>query len=238
MTPAAKSALRHPVELSGTPTGERHRPHTGTVRAMERSDLPVVADLFTRTFRKNNQKTDSQLAGYLETVFFSSPLYTPDVGSLVHLNEKSTIDSAILAMPIEYVVHGRPMTARILCAFMAEGKSGAAGAARLARMLRAARQDFCFSDNASPVSADHWVAGGGLVLPIQSLEWQRTFRPAAAALHRARRRVKLLASLPLQGLAQITDRFVRRSKASFAASPRTVSQAAQFRFRNLWNMPI
>ncbi len=220
MTPAAENALRHPIELSAPPSGEgRSRPNTGAVRAMERSDLPAIADLFTRTFRKNNQATDSQLAGYLETVFFSSPLYTPDVGSLVHLNETSTIDSAILAMPVEFIVHGRPVTARVLCAFMAEGKSGAAGAARLARMLRAARQDFCFTDNASPVSADHWVAGGGLVLPVQSLEWHRTFRPAAAALDMARRRVKLLAKLPLQGLARIADRFVRRSRTSFAAAP-------------------
>lgn len=220
MTPAAENALRQPTELSASPSGEgRQRPNTGAVRAMERSDLPAVADLFTRAFRKNNQATDSQLAGYLETVFFSSPLYTPDVGSLVHLNETSTIDSAILAMPVEFIVHGRPVTARVLCAFMAEGKSGAAGAARLARMLRAARQDFCFTDNASPVSADHWVAGGGLVLPVQSLEWHRTFRPAAAALDMARRRVKLLAKLPLQGLARIADSFVRRSRTSFAAAP-------------------
>ncbi|WP_428426382.1 GNAT family N-acetyltransferase [Pararhizobium sp.] len=212
--------MRQPIELSAPPAEEgRPRPHTGAVRAMERSDLPAIADLFTRTFRKNNLKTDSQLAGYLETVFFSSPLYTPDVGSLVHLNETSTIDSAILAMPVEFIVHGRPVTARILCAFMAEGKSGAAGAARLARMLRAARQDFCFTDNASPVSADHWVAGGGLVLPVQSLEWHRTFRPAATALDVARRKVKLLARLPLQGLARTADRFVRRSKTSFAATP-------------------
>ena len=109
---------------------------------MERSDLPAIADLFTRTFRKNNRVTDSQLAGYLETVFFSSPFYTPDAGSIVHLNETSAIDSAILAMPEEFNVHGRTVTAKILCAFMAEGKTGAAGAARLARMMRAARQDF------------------------------------------------------------------------------------------------
>ncbi|WP_455269994.1 GNAT family N-acetyltransferase [Rhizobium herbae] len=211
--------MRQPIELSGTPAEEgRSRHNTGAVRAMERSDLPAVADLFTRTFRKNNQTTDSRLAGYLETVFFSSPLYTPDVGSLVHLNETSTIDSAILAMPLEFMVHGRPVTARVLCAFMAEGKSGAAGAARLARMLRAARQDFCFTDNASPVSADHWVAGGGLVLPVQSLEWHRTFRPAAAALDIARRKVKLLTKLPLQGLARAADRFVRRSRTSFSAT--------------------
>jgi hypothetical protein len=74
MTPAAESALRQPIELSGTPAEEsRMRHSTGTVRAMERSDLPAVADLFTRTFRKNNKKTDGQLAGYLETVFFGSP---------------------------------------------------------------------------------------------------------------------------------------------------------------------
>jgi len=220
MTPATESVLKQPTELSSTPDeGSRSRPSTGVVRAMERSDLPAIADLFTRTFRKQNRHTDSELAGYLETVFFGSPLYSPEVGSLVHLNETSTIDSAILAMPLEFMVHGRPVTARILCAFMAEGKSGAAGAARLARMLRAARQDFCFTDNASPVSADHWVAGGGLVLPVQSLEWHRTFRPAAAGLDVASRKVRLLAKLPLRGLARTLDRFVRRSKTSFAAAP-------------------
>lgn len=220
MTPAAESALKQQIELSDMPVeGSRSRHSTGVVRAMERSDLPAIADLFTRTFRKQNRETDSGLAGYLETVFFSSPLYSPEVGSLVHLNETLMIDSAILAMPLEFMVHGRPVTARVLCAFMAEGKSGAAGAARLARMLRAARQDFCFTDNASPVSADHWVAGGGLVLPVQSLEWHRTFRPAAAALEMARRKVRFVAKLPLQGLARTLDRFVRRSKTSFAATP-------------------
>ncbi|MCV9966671.1 GNAT family N-acetyltransferase [Pararhizobium sp. BT-229] len=220
MTPAAESLLKQPMDLPEAPADEsRSKRSTGTVRPMERADLPAVADLFTRTFRKQNRQTDRDLAGYLETVFFSSPLYSPEVGSLVHLNENSTIDSTILAMPIEYRVHGRPVTARVLCAFMAEGKSGAAGAARLARMLRAARQDFCFTDNASPVSADHWVAGGGLVLPIQSLEWHRTLRPITAGLDAASRKAPFLAKLPIRGLALTLDRLIRRSKTSFAAIP-------------------
>lgn len=220
MTLATKSALKPPIETSGPPADDsRPERGVGVVRAMERTDLSAVARLFTQTFRKHRLQADPDLSGYLETVFFTSPLYSPDVGSLVHLNEQGTIDSAILAIPLEFIVNGRPMTARLLCAFMSQGKSGAAGAARLARMLRAARQDFCFSDNASPVSADHWVAGGGLALPIQSLEWHRTFRPMAAGLESARNRMPFMGRLPLQRVARVFDHFVRRSKASFAAAP-------------------
>lgn len=209
--------------LQSTPEperGARHSPACG-VRPMSRDDIPAVARLFSKIFRNRSGEVASGLEDYLETVFFGSPHYRPEHGSVVHDGANGQIDSTILAVPMEFSVHGRPLVARLLCAFMADGKEGAAGAARLARQMRAHRQDFCFSDNASPVSADHWVAGGGIVLPIQSLEWRRVFQPLTAGAIRAGRRMAWLRSPGLLGLSRWLDGALVRRRGAFAPAPVT-----------------
>jgi hypothetical protein len=123
---------------------------------------------------------------------------------------------------MEFTVHGRPITARLLCAFMADGKAAAGGAAHLARSMRAMRQDMCFSDNASPVSADHWMAAGGIVLPIQSLEWQRSFLPLKAMALLASRQFPVIGSRILIGALGIVDRALRRVRPSMRPAAQAV----------------
>ncbi len=190
-------------------TGQRR----GT-RPMAPGDIPAVGRLFYRIFRRHHQASHDDLERYLETVFFGSPHYSPELGSVVHENGAAGIDSAILSVPMAFMVNGRPTMARLLCAFMADGKAGAVGAARLARTMRAARQDMCFSDNASPVSADHWVAGGGIVLPIQSLEWQRSFLPLTAAALLAGSHFPMARSRVVVGVFRMIDRALRRLRPS------------------------
>ncbi|WP_085033379.1 GNAT family N-acetyltransferase [Ensifer aridi] len=204
---------------SGMAAAEGRR---GGMRAMTPDDIPAVGRLFNRVFRKNDSEPGDDLASYLQTVFFGSPAYAPEVGSVVHESAAGSIDSAILSVPMAFTAHGRPITARLLCAFMADGKAGAAGAARLARSMRAVRQDLCFSDNASPVSADHWAAAGGIVLPIQSLEWQRTFWPLKAMALLASRHLPVMGSRILTGTLGIVDRVLRRMRSSM----RPAAQAA------------
>ncbi|MCT7376264.1 GNAT family N-acetyltransferase [Chelativorans salis] len=193
----------------------------GRTRPMEKGDIASVAKLFNCIFRKNEAEGSPELHRYLETVTFSSPLYTPENGSIVHENAQGEIDSAILSVPMQLRVGKRTLTARLLCAFMAKDKSGALGAAHLARTLRAKHQDFCFSDNASPRSADHWEAGGGRVLPVQSLEWQRVFRPFTSFLQRLFAAAPALRKLPLRVITVPLDRLARRLLPSFkpAAGP-------------------
>lgn len=193
------------------PVGAGHRRGT---RAMAPGDIPAVGRLFNRIFRRQDHAPGNDLGRYLETVFFGSPHYSPELGSVVHENGATGIDSAILAVPMAFMVNGRPTMARLLCAFMADGKAGAVGAARLARTMRASRQDMCFSDNASPVSADHWVAGGGIVLPIQSLEWQRSFLPLTAAAFLAASHFPIARSRVVVGVLRLIDRALRRLRPS------------------------
>ncbi|WP_331372780.1 GNAT family N-acetyltransferase [Sinorhizobium chiapasense] len=206
-------------DAQSAPAGETDLCRPAGIRAMERGDVPTIGKLFNKIFRKTDCDAGDDLRRYLETVFFGSPHCTPECGSVVHENGAGDIDSAILAVPIEFMVHGRPTIARLLCAFMADGKAGAAGAARLARMMRAARQDMCFSDNSSPVSADHWVAGGGVVMPIQSLEWRRSFRPFTAGAFLAGRRVPLLRLRAVIGALALADRVLRWRRPSTKPTP-------------------
>lgn len=192
----------------------------GRVRPMEKGDLAAVAKLFNCIFRKSEVEGSPELLRYLETVIFSSPLYAPENGSIVHENAEGEIDSAILSVPMQFRVGDDTVTGRLLCAFMANGKSGTLGAAHLARTLRAPRQDFCFSDNASPVSADHWEAGGGHILPIQSLEWRRVFRPFTSLLQRLFSAVPALRKLPLRIITLPVDRVVRLLVPSFTPAAR------------------
>lgn len=186
---------------------------------MARSDVPTVARLFSKAFRDRKGAVAPDLEAYLETVFFGSPHYRAEHGSIVHEGGDGGVTSAILALPMEFSVHGRKMVAKLLCAFMADGKDGAAGAARLARQMRAARQDMCFSDNSSPVSADHWVAGGGIALPIQSLEWRRSFRPLSAGAINCSRIVPLLRSSGVLHLLGWIDGALRRRRSSLRPIP-------------------
>ncbi len=197
-------------EIAPHSAGMVEPPCPAGTRAMTRGDIPAIGRLFNKVFRRRDRAAGQDLGRYIETVFFGSPFYAPEQGSIVHENGTGDIDSAILSVPMEFDASGRRIVARLLCAFMVDGKGGAAGAARLARTVRAARQDLCFSDSASPVSADHCVVGGGYILPIQSLEWQRFFRPLAAAAVIAGRRMPILRARVVVGALRLIDRVLRR----------------------------
>jgi hypothetical protein len=199
-----------------------------SVRAMEAGDLQAVGRLFNKAFRNKVQEPGGDLLDYLDQVFLKPPGYSPELGSIVHENSKGQIDSALLAMPMAFDIGGRRIAARLLCAFMADGRSGLVGAAQLTRAIRLSQPDLCFSDNASPASADHWSAAGGMMLPIQSLEWQRIFRPSRAGLRELQTKLPSSRHLPLGPLLGGIDSLARRYFKAFTPPiPKgLVSQAA------------
>lgn len=170
-----------PSPEEGPPATEGAGAGRSGIRPMARADIPAVEAIFRTAFARGRPTGD--LAAYIETVFFGSPHYSEEHGSIVYDDGRKGVTAALLSLPMPFVAHDRPVMARLLCAFMSDGtKGGMLGAARLARSLRAGQVEFCFSDNASPVSADHWVASGGIALPVESLEWRRAFQPLGALL--------------------------------------------------------
>ena len=178
---------------------ENAAPRRAGLRPMKREDIPAVEAIFRTAFAKG-RPTDG-LASYIETVFFDSPHYSEADGSIVYDDGRNGVTSAILSLPMPFVANGEPIMARLLCAFMSDGTNGGAlGAARIARSLRSEQVEFCFTNNASHLSADYCTAEGGVALPVESLEWHRAFQPLTATLHdleggRGRRSLRALAPL-------------------------------------------
>ncbi len=214
-----------PVSAEEQPANPSSRGH---IRAMRRSDIPAVQALFTRAFHQAGSAPD--FAAYVEALFFDNPNYSEADSSLVYDNGKGAINSAILALPMPFSIHGRRLMGRLLCAYMSDGTAaGALGAARIARSLRASQVEMCFTDNASPVSADHWIAGGGAILSQESLEWRRVFRPLSASIP-ASGKIPRFARSGLASVLSLADRLILRWKPSIlpTASPDCLAKDAPF----------
>ncbi|KXF79187.1 hypothetical protein ATN84_05530 [Paramesorhizobium deserti] len=175
---------------------------------MEVEDIPEVGRIFFRVFRKKPIDSPDEFNRYFKELFFTSPIYCRDNGSVVHEGPDGRIDSVISVIPMQYSVFGQPMTARLLCTYMVDPAAPPRGPAKLTLAFR--RKDFCFTDSASPVSANHFKAVGGVSLPVHGLEWRRTFRPAALLAHHSSRRMPFLHHLPSRFLARPLDNIARR----------------------------
>ncbi|WP_157950504.1 GNAT family N-acetyltransferase [Pannonibacter carbonis] len=198
--------------MSKTGTGAASR----LVRPMRPDDSEAVATLFTRVFRPGAPAPHPDLAPYLDRLCFTAPGYSAETGSMVYDHPCTGLRSALLSIPFRYCLDGDTITARLLCSFMADGREGQVGAARLSRYFRAANHDLLIADSASAVSADHWVTGGGVVLSVQSLAWQRVFRPARAAALQLRRSLPRLGGMVALAPLALADRPFRHLRPTLA----------------------
>lgn len=181
------------------------------IRPMVVDDIPQVGRLFYKIFRKKAVNSPNSFNDYFEKLFFGSPIYEPQYGSFVHETATGDISSAISAIPMQYLVEDKLITARLLCAFMTDPDVSCLGAAELALTMRPRHQDLCFTDSASPVSANHFRVVGGAILPLHGLEWCRVFQPARYFAQSAAKRSPLARYTMRQPLARPVDYLIRRA---------------------------
>ena len=180
------------------------------IAPMQPADVGETAALFFQAFRKG-QRPPAEFVDFFAACFFSSPAYDVGHGSLVHRDPEGAIDSALLVIPLSISANGRTLTARLMSSYMTQPGKPTRGGADLVLTIRARSQDLCFSDSATHVSVDHWRAVGGHVLPIQSLDFRRVFRPAAWLVARGRRRLPLWLAAVASALAPLADAVLRRA---------------------------
>ncbi len=188
------------------------------ITPMQRADVPEVAALFQRVFRKGAAPS-SEFLLYFEQSFFGSPLYSETEGSLVHRDPDGAIDSALLVIPMQVRVNGQAITGRLMSNYMTDPAKRTRGGADMVLTIRARNQAFCFSDSANPLSADHWKAVGGHVLPIQSLDWRHVLRPAGWLANRAATRLPPSLARLASLLAKPIDAALRRLMPSLVPPP-------------------
>lgn len=179
-------------------------PRKGAVRPMADADVPAVARLFLKVFRNVDKEASPDLEEYLRAFTLGSPCYSAPAGTHVYQQQDGRIRSALLTVPMQFVACGDVVPGRLLGVFMTDANKEAAGAAQLILALRPKRADFSFCDSASPTSANHLLAIGGKPIPVQNLEWSRSFRPLGALAGR------------------FSLRFLRRNDPGFATLVRPI----------------
>ncbi|MBA5776142.1 GNAT family N-acetyltransferase [Stappia sp. F7233] len=172
--------------------------------------------MFSNVFRKGKPLDPEDFESYVEQVFLRGPYYSEAEGSLVYEMASGRIGAALLILPMQVTANGRVLTGRLLTAFMKDPCLPSAGSARISLRLRAKLQDFCFSDTAAPVSASLTAAGGGEILPVQTLQWRRIFRPVGFLTANPRKHFSRTAAVPLKLAAPLIDRLARLAVSSLA----------------------
>jgi len=185
-------------------------PRKGAVRLMQLADVPAVARLFLKIFRGVDKPAGPDLEEYLRTLVLESPSYSEAMGTRLYEQQDGRIRSALLTVPMRFVACGNVVPGRLLGVFMTDANKEAVGAAELILALRPRGANFGFCDSASPTSCNHLLAIGGKPIPLQSLEWLRSFRPMSALVGRLAERVLRRRDPGFAALMRPVDVLLRR----------------------------
>lgn len=152
------------------------------VRPCAADDLPQVARLFARTFRRNRRDIDAAVAAQFHALMFDHPWRDPELPSLVSVDGAGRVTGFICVLPVRMALGGRPVRAALAGSLMVEDAAGdPLAGARLFRAYLKGPQELSFSDTSNSIARGLWEQLGGRVAPQFSLEWLRPLRPAAAA---------------------------------------------------------
>lgn len=187
---------------------DRQASRKGAARPMTTADVPAVAGLFLKIFRGTDKPASTDLKRYLHALTLGSPSYSEVAGTQIYQQQDGLISSALLAVPMRFMACGNVIPGRLLGVFMTNRDS--AGAAQLNLGLRPKKASLSFCDSASPTSAKSLLAIGGKAIPMQNLEWVRTFRPLGALMARLSPRVLRRIGPGLATLARPVDALLSR----------------------------
>ena len=153
------------------------------VRPLTREDIPAVADLFIRVFRKQSSPAPESLRTYFNDLYFDHPRTNPDRPSLVYCDGNRSIRGFVGVIPLPLRVGTRKITASVAGNHMVDPdlKDPFAGVLLLRRLF-ACNPLLTISDSANEISTTLWPLLGGTVLTLYSMRWLRILRPSGYAL--------------------------------------------------------
>ncbi len=201
-----------------------------SVRPLEARDLPAVARLYQRAFRKTSAPPSPALVEAFRELFLGGPFAAPDRPSLVAEaggGEAGPIVGFIGALTRPFTLRGRRLRGTAATGIMVDPDAKGTGlvALELVGALCAGPQDFSFSDGMFDVVEPVWRRKGGEGIAFYSLEWACVLRPGGHLAFRAGRSERFgpavaRAAPVVGGLAGRLDALLlRAAPARFAAAP-------------------
>jgi hypothetical protein len=198
--------------LGETTMTEKVRGAEATVRGFEPADIPDVARLFLRAFRKDGKSSDEPtpyLRALLRQIYFDNPWYDPDIRSQVFADETG-VARGFIGVTVAPLVHeGRRLRAAFAGSLTVEdpARHPLAGA-RLIRSFLSGPQDLSLTETANATAMRMWQKLGMPFETQYSLNWLRLLRPVSGGTALIKRRLPLAKSL--MPLARLGDQAARR----------------------------
>ena len=90
----------------------------GHIRAFTPADIPNLAGLWLRVFRKVEQEPSPALAAYFHEVFFNSPWQADDINSLVYESAEGELSGFIGVVARQMLFRDRPIRVAVATQFM------------------------------------------------------------------------------------------------------------------------
>lgn len=178
------------------------------IRPLEAADIPAVAALFQKTFRRG-RPVPAGLGPYLHRYYLEGPGRDPDIAPLVHVTEDGAVSGFIGVSVLPMIFGDRRLRAAVCGSLMVETReTDPMAGARLLKAFLAGPQDLSLSETANGISVEMWRRLRGVTLPQHSLEWFRIIRPSNFMLDFGMRRSG--AFRLLRPLARLIDHQVQR----------------------------
>src|SRR6185436_8866345 len=136
----AKRRGAHPSYPQGPPgdgffpdTAARRMAGMDGIRAFRREDIPEVARLWLRVFRRRAEGVSTPLQDYFREIFFDGPWRDPELPSLVYEEGAMGIVGFLGVIPRTMIFEQQPIRVAVPCQLMADERARTYPATKLMR---------------------------------------------------------------------------------------------------------
>ncbi|TCR04228.1 hypothetical protein EDF70_102326 [Neorhizobium sp. JUb45] len=174
----------------------------GQIRALAAADIPAVARLFQKAFRRTDAAPSAAFVDCLRNIYIDHPLVHENLPSLVH-ESRSGISGFIGRHHLAMGIGHRQVSGALFGTIMADNRAGhSLIGPKLLKAALAGPQDFSFADTTSDISRTLGQRLGCTPLPTHSLNWLRIIRPTQWLMDQVAQRFRPLGLLaPVAGAA-------------------------------------
>ena len=165
----------------------------GSLRRFERGDVPAVARLFNRSFRKTTDPPSVKLKAFFADLFFDAPCQKDSsLHSHVWVDESGEIGGFVGTHPRSVVLDGKRIEAAAYGQLMVASELRGRGIAyELVKRFYEGGQEYSFCGSAAPATRSINKRLGGLNPEVYGLTWRKTLRPIRSFAHRLAKARKL-----------------------------------------------
>jgi hypothetical protein len=149
---------------------------------LQHADIPEIAQLFQKVFRRRTSPPPPALGPYIEKIYLNNPWQDDAISSLVFKNN-GRVAGFLGVMPFPMTANGKTIRAAIGGNFMIDPSvANPVAGPRLLKKFLSGPQDLSYTDTATEQGKKMLEGLGAAAIPVYSQQWLRVIRPIEFAM--------------------------------------------------------